>query len=76
MLTPTPRTSALDVSEGLLETLRSLLSSDARLSVVEDTDAPMSWAVWLDDEIIGAGEARSEALAEALATVRGWEASS
>jgi hypothetical protein len=39
----------------------------------EPLGAPMPFAVWLDDEIIGAGECPSEAVADARRTVRLWE---
>jgi hypothetical protein len=41
--------------------------------VDHDEDAPEPWAVWLDGEIIGVGEAESEALEDAIQTVREWE---
>jgi hypothetical protein len=40
----------------------------------EPSGAPMPFAVWLDDEIIGAGECPSEAIEEARRTTRSWEA--
>ncbi len=40
----------------------------------ETTDEGLpAFGVWLDDDIIGTGETASEAIADARATVRGWE---
>lgn len=47
--------------------------------IEHDLEAPSPWAVWsedpdgIPDEILGAGETRSEAIEEACATMRGWK---
>ena len=55
--------------------------TDGALYFDRDETAPKLWAVWIDlgaggEDIIGAGDSPSEALEDARATVRGWEASS
>ena len=42
-------------------------------SIENDEDAPSPWAVWLDGEILGSGDTKREAIAEALRTVRMWK---
>ena len=44
-------------------------------SLVRDESAPMLYAVWLDDEIIGAGADSESAIAEARETLRRWKQS-
>ncbi len=68
-------------ANSLYQTLRSLVPDPDHLQVLEDPEAPKLWSVWLPDEpgatgldIIGTGDTRTEALEEAIETVRGWEA--
>jgi hypothetical protein len=72
------------IADELYETLRGLVPDPDRINVLDnsdDPDAPEAWAVWIDlddsgepsfQDIIGAGATRTEALADAVATVRGW----
>lgn len=60
-----------ETEKELFCTLVTLL--DVKPEVIHDPDDPMAWSVWWCDDILGAGDACSEALAEALDTVRGWE---
>lgn len=39
-----------------------------------DPEAPMLYAVWCDDDILGAGDSAEEAIEDARDTVAGWEA--
>lgn len=68
------------VENDLLTAIAALLPASAALRVERDAEMG-EWAVWLqaetqgdDDELLGSGEARSEALESALRTVRGWAA--
>jgi hypothetical protein len=56
-----------------IERAAGLDSGSVRLE--HDRSAPMPWAVWSGDEILGAGPSRKAALAEAAATVAGWAVS-
>jgi hypothetical protein len=38
----------------------------------EPADAPLPWAVWLDDDIIGAGRTPGAAVDEAVAQIKAW----
>ena len=38
-----------------------------------DEDAPLLFAAWCDEDIIGAGDTEHEAIVEACATLRGWQ---
>lgn len=42
------------------------------LTLVRQVGAPMLWAVWDRDDIIGAGRTSGIALADAAKTVAGW----
>ena len=55
-----------------IERASGLESGSIRL--VRDTTAPMRWAVWYEDEILGAGNTPRVATAEAYATAAGWDA--
>lgn len=46
-----------------------------RLRLDRDPDAPLLFAVWAGDEIMGAGNTADEALAEARRTLEGERAS-
>lgn len=54
--------------------LRSLVNLPSGSELREDREAPQPFAVWLDDDIIGAGATAREAIEDAHATVREWEA--
>jgi len=85
----TGRCLTVDVSpaptaDELYSTLRGLVLDPEFLQVIEDLeleDGCQPWSVWLptspdrvdDLDLIGAGSKRSEALADAIETVRGWE---
>lgn len=80
-MTKTPIPVVVSVADDLYEQLRSLVADPQNLQVVNDPDGPEPWAVFLPVEpgpasfqdIIGAGESRSEALADAIETVRTWQ---
>jgi hypothetical protein len=41
-------------------------------TLVRDENAPMLFAIWLQDEIVGAGDTREAAIAEARETLAEW----
>lgn len=51
----------------------ALLDFPQGTTLVRDEDAPMPFAVWLDDDILGAGDTSEEAIADARATVSAWD---
>ena len=53
----------------------ALLDFAQGASLVRDESAPMLYAVWLDDEIIGAGATSEQAIAEAREMLRRWKES-
>lgn len=66
------------IESDLIEAVRSALLVGARLELEHLADLG-EWGVWLhsddpagDSELLGTGEARSEALEAALRTVRRW----
>jgi hypothetical protein len=63
----------LELSDALTRLLGGRPVNGQAFRVDHDEDAPEPWAVWLDGEIIGVGEAESEALEDAIQTVREWE---
>jgi len=68
-------TTAAPAHQAELDSLAEFAGCEMRFDF--DVYAPMTWAVWAtyedgETEIIGAGEAPSEALEEARVTVRGW----
>ena len=42
------------------------------LRLVHDPSAPLPWAVWADDDILGAGDSAVEAVADALQSLEHW----
>lgn len=46
---------------------------DGRTFLDVDPEAPMLYAVWCDDDILGAGDTAEEAIDDARDTVAGWE---
>jgi hypothetical protein len=61
----------MNTANELLDSLKALLSSDDHVDVVFDDDVGM-WGVWLDGDIIGSAQNRTEAIDAALAQVRRW----
>ena len=80
-----PNASPAPTADELWSELRRLLPCPERINVLDssdDPDAPEAWSVWIDvdgsgspgwQDVIGAGATRSEALADAISTVRAWE---
>lgn len=68
-----PNVSPAPTANDLWSELRRLLPQPAELDVTDDPDAPELWSVWSGIDLLGAGATRSEALADAIETVRGWE---
>ena len=70
------------VTLALLAEVARICGDTPRLEQTTDADASdadgcgvllPAWSVWLDDEIIGAGDSPDEACAEAIDCVMGWE---
>lgn len=40
--------------------------------LVEDPDAPLFYSIWIDEDIVGAGDTEAAAMLEARATVLAW----
>lgn len=64
-----------NAANDLFETLRDLIASTSSVMVESPESSPQGnlWSVWVDGEIIGAGDCRSEALADAVKTAQGWK---
>lgn len=66
----------MNTTAELLETLYDVLrshdvtASDVRIELDEDMGM---WGVWIDDDLIGAAQCKSESLSEAVAQVRCWK---
>lgn len=60
------------INNELVESIVNVLGiSEDELAVELDDDMGM-WGVWLDGDLIGAGQAKSEALVSALFQAREW----
>lgn len=53
--------------------MEKITTSAGRMYLSRDDEAPMLYAVWLDGDILGAGDTAAAAIAEARATLLGWK---
>lgn len=47
--------------------------TEITLRIEHDTDAPQAFAIWSGDDLIGTGDALSEAMEDACATLQSWQ---
>jgi len=53
--------------------MEKITKSAGAMYLSRDDEAPMLYAVWLHDDILGAGDTAEQAIAEARATILGWK---